>query len=68
MADRYPALISKTPDTDWNVVFPDLPGCVTASRTINEALAIAEEALALHVHACASRESQCPNPAISRGS
>ena len=44
------ALVTKEEDSDWNVVFPDLPGCVTAGRLLDEAVAFAEEALALHVH------------------
>ena len=47
---HYLALVTKEEDSDWNVVFPDLPGCVTAGRSLDEAVAFAEEALALHVH------------------
>ena len=47
---QYLALVTKEEDSDWNVVFPDLPGCVTAGRSLDEAVAFAEEALALHVH------------------
>ena len=46
--DRYLALVAKEEGSDWNVVFPDLPGCVTAGRSLDEAVAFAEEALALH--------------------
>jgi predicted RNase H-like HicB family nuclease len=47
---QYLALVTRQEDSDWNVVFPDLPGCVTAGRSLDEAVAFAEEALALHVH------------------
>ena len=47
---QYLALVTKEEGSDWNVVFPDLPGCVTAGRSLDEAVAFAEEALALHVH------------------
>ena len=47
---HYFALVTKDENSDWNVVFPDLPGCVTAGRSGDEAVAFAEEALALHVH------------------
>ncbi len=47
---QYLALVTKEEDSDWNVVFRDLPGCVTAGRSLVEAVAFAEEALALHVH------------------
>ena len=33
----YIALIHKEPNSDYGVSFPDLPGCVTAGTTIDEA-------------------------------
>jgi predicted RNase H-like HicB family nuclease len=45
----YPATIDKDPDSDYGVVFPDFPGCVSAGSTIDEAITMAAEALALHV-------------------
>jgi predicted RNase H-like HicB family nuclease len=44
----YVALIHKDPDSDYGVSFPDLPGCVSAGSTLDEAIALAHEALALH--------------------
>jgi predicted RNase H-like HicB family nuclease len=44
----YIALIPKAADSDYGVDFPDFPGCVTAGRTLEEALRMASEALALH--------------------
>ncbi|HEV2188111.1 MAG TPA: type II toxin-antitoxin system HicB family antitoxin [Stellaceae bacterium] len=46
---HYIALIHKDPDSDYGVSFPDFPGLVTAGRTLDEARAMAEEALAFHV-------------------
>ena len=45
----YIALIHKDADSDYGVSFPDLPGCVTAGSTLDEARAMAAEALALHL-------------------
>ncbi|GGK33582.1 type II toxin-antitoxin system HicB family antitoxin [Salinarimonas ramus] len=45
----YIGLIHKDGDSDYGVSFPDLPGCVTAGRTLDEARAMAQEALALHL-------------------
>ena len=59
---RYPALISKDDDSDWNVEFPDFPGCVTAGRTLEEAVAFAREALALHVHGMRADGEAVPEP------
>src|SRR5437764_7707332 len=46
---QYIALIHKDADSDYGVSFPDFPGVVTAGRTLDEARAMAEEALAFHV-------------------
>jgi len=59
---QYPALISKDEGSDWNVVFPDFPGCVTAGVTLEEALAFAREALALHVHGMRADGEAIPDP------
>ena len=59
---RYPVLIGKDERSDWNVEFPDFPGCVTAGKTLEEAAAFAREALALHVHAMRSDGETVPAP------
>lgn len=47
----YIAYLRKDEDSDFGVEFPDLPGCVSAGRTLDEARAMAAEALAGHVAA-----------------
>lgn len=47
--NAYIALIHKEADSDYGVSFPDLPGCITAGTTLDEARALAEDALALHL-------------------
>jgi predicted RNase H-like HicB family nuclease len=42
-------LIHRTADSDDGVSFPDLPGCVTAGATLDEAREMAAEALALYL-------------------
>lgn len=49
---KYPVVIHKDPDSDYSVTFPDLPGCFTAGKTIEEALAMAFEAAELHIEGC----------------
>ena len=48
MASRvyFPAVIDREPDSDYGVVFPDFPGCVSAGRTLDEAVSGGHEALA----------------------
>lgn len=45
----YIALLRKDKHSDYGVEFPDLPGCISAGRTLEEARRMAEEALAAHV-------------------
>jgi predicted RNase H-like HicB family nuclease len=45
----YIAYLRKEKGSDYGVEFPDLPGCVSAGRTLEEAKAMAAEALAGHV-------------------
>ena len=47
--NSYIACLRKDRDSDFGVEFPDLPGCVSAGHTIEEACAMAAEALAGHV-------------------
>lgn len=46
---RYPALFEACEEGGYTVTFPDLPGIVTEGDTIDEAIAMAKEALALHI-------------------
>jgi predicted RNase H-like HicB family nuclease len=44
----YPAIIERA-DDGFSVFFPDVPGCVSAGATIQEAARNAEDALAGHI-------------------
>lgn len=46
---RYIAYIRKDRASDYGVEFPDFPGCVSAGKTVEEAHAMAAEALAAYV-------------------
>lgn len=59
---HYIALIHKEADSDFGVSFPDFPGCVTAGSTLQEALAMAEEALAGHIKAMTEEGEAVPEP------
>jgi predicted RNase H-like HicB family nuclease len=58
----YIALIHKDGGSDYGVSFPDLPGCVTAGTTLDEAQAFAEEVLALHLTGMAEDGEAVPDP------
>ena len=59
---HYIALIHKDADSDYGVSFPDFPGCVTAGSTLQEALTMAQVALAEHMKILAQDGETIPAP------
>ena len=51
---QYIALIHKDPGSDYGVSFPDLPGVISAGKTLDEARDMGAEALALHLEGLAA--------------
>ena len=62
MGRRYIGLVHKDPDSDYGVSFPDLPGCITAGSTLEEAREMAAEALALHLDGLGEDSAAIPPP------
>ena len=58
-------LLCKDDTSDHGVDFPDLPGCVTACRTLEEARQAAAEALALHLDGMVADGDAVPSPSGS---
>lgn len=46
---QYVIFIHKDPDSDYGVIVPDLPGCYSAARTIEEAIQNTDEAIECHL-------------------
>ncbi len=46
---NYPVVIHKDSSSDYGVTVPDLEGCFSAGSTMDEALAMAQEAIELHL-------------------
>jgi predicted RNase H-like HicB family nuclease len=59
---EYVALIHKEPDSDYGVSFPDFPGAITAGTTLDDARAMAEEALAFHIQGISEDGDPIPEP------
>ena len=59
---NFIALIHKDAASDYGVSFPDLPGVVTAGTTLDEARAMAEEALAFHIEGLVADGEAIPEP------
>lgn len=58
----YVALVHKDPGTSYGVSFPDVPGCISAGDTLDEALANAAEALAGHLALMRADGDPIPRP------
>ena len=54
--------IQKDPQSSYGVSVPDLPGCVTAGDTIEEALTMAREAIQLHLEGMLEDGLELPEP------
>jgi predicted RNase H-like HicB family nuclease len=59
---QYIALIHKDPDSDYGISFPDLPGVVSAGKTLDEAREMGAEALELHLEGMAADGDTTPEP------
>jgi predicted RNase H-like HicB family nuclease len=58
----YIALVHKDAGTSYGVSFPDVPGCISAGDTFEEAVALAAEALAGHFEAMREDGDPIPTP------
>jgi predicted RNase H-like HicB family nuclease len=58
----YIALLHKDDGTSYGVSFPDVPGCISAGDTFEEAVADAAEALAGHFGAMRADGEPIPTP------
>jgi predicted RNase H-like HicB family nuclease len=54
--------IHKDPGSSYGVSVPDLPGCVTAGDTVDEALVMAKEAIKLHLTGMLDDGLELPEP------
>lgn len=59
---RYPVVLHKDPDSDYGVTVPDLPGCFSAGKTIDEALMEVVEAIECHIEGLLVDGEMVPAP------
>ena len=57
----YIALVHKDKDTSYGVSFPDVPGCISAGDTFEEAIENASQALAGHLALMRADGDAIPN-------
>ena len=60
---NYPIVVHKEKGTDYGVTVPDLPGCFSAGSTMDEAIAMAREAIELHLEGLIEEGMPIPEPA-----
>ncbi len=59
---RFIALVHKEPDSCYGVSFPDVPGCISAGDTLDEALTNAVDALSGHIRLMEADGEATPQP------
>jgi predicted RNase H-like HicB family nuclease len=59
---NYPIVIHKDKRSDYGVTVPDLPGCFSAGKTLDEAIAMAREAIELHLEGLIEEGMPVPAP------
>jgi predicted RNase H-like HicB family nuclease len=59
---KYPIVIHKDRKSDYGVTVPDLPGCFSAGSTVDEAVAMAQEAIELHIEGLIEEGMPIPDP------
>lgn len=59
---HYIGLIHKEADSDFGVSFPDFPGLITAGTDLDDANAMAVEALAFHIEGMIADGEAVPEP------
>jgi predicted RNase H-like HicB family nuclease len=63
MASRYYALVNRDAKTrQYEVEFPDLPGCVSVAGSLQEAGSVAMEAVAAWIETAVARDLPIPEP------
>ena len=60
----YPALFETCKEGGYTVTFPDLPGCISEGDTLEEALEMAKEALALYLYNLEEDNEPIPKPSL----
>jgi predicted RNase H-like HicB family nuclease len=59
---NYPVAIHKDAGSDFGVTVPDLPGCFSAGKTLDDALANVREAIELHIESLIDAGEPVPRP------
>lgn len=61
---NYPVVIHKEKKSDFGVTVPDLPGCFSAGKTMEEAIENVKEAILCHIEGLIIDEECIPEPGL----
>jgi predicted RNase H-like HicB family nuclease len=57
----YRVLLNREPEGGYTVTVPALPGCITYGETIDEAIAMAKEAIGLYIESLVAHNEPVPD-------
>ena len=57
---NYRLLLQKEPEGGYTITVPTLPGCVTFGETVDEAIAMAREAIELYIEDLQEKGEEIP--------
>lgn len=60
MERQYPAIFRVNKNDSYTITFPDLPGCVSESKNLNNAMTVAQSALIQWLNYLADKELRIP--------
>ena len=60
----YLAILEPSADGGYGISFPDIPGCISYCKTLDEAQENAEEAASLHIYGLEEDGEPIPEPTI----
>ena len=62
MENIYPAIFERNNDDSYTIFFPDLPGCISEGKSLNNALDMAQKALSQWVGYLIDENETLPTP------
>lgn len=62
MAYIYPAIFEQNSDNSYTIIFPDLPGCISEGKTLDNAMDMANKALIQWIEYLLDEKESLPAP------
>lgn len=61
----YLAVFEPSIDGSYSIYFPDLPGCISVGKNLEQAARMAAEAASLHIYSMECDHEELPTPSIN---